>query len=84
MNEIGHVIRKTMARGSKSEHDAVVLVTDSGGEYVLQRQGGNPFRDPTLDELVGRSISCTGIVRGRTFIISECTPVDRNGRQGKR
>lgn len=62
------------AVGSKSEHDAIVLVTDAN-EYVLRRQGGNPFRDPQLERLVGRSIRCTGIIRGYTLIISEWTEI---------
>jgi hypothetical protein len=65
----GKVVRKPFGVGSKSERDAVVLVTEDG-EYVLRRQGGNPFRDPELDALVGRSIQCQGFVYGYTLIVS--------------
>jgi hypothetical protein len=65
----GTVIKKLFGRGSKSEHEAVYLVTDRG-EYVLRRRGGNPFSDPELDKLVGKQIRCEGEVVGYTLIIS--------------
>jgi hypothetical protein len=66
----GQVVKKPFAVGSKSEHEAVMLVT-AEGEYVLRRQGGNPFRDPTLDVLVGKSITCEGTLHGYTFTMSQ-------------
>ena len=42
----GNVIKKLIARGSKSEHEAVCLVTDQG-EFVLRRRGEIHF--PTLN-----------------------------------
>ena len=57
----GQVIRKTFARGSKSEHEAVFLVTPER-EYKLVRADGNPFHDPDLDALVGKRIACSGTV----------------------
>ncbi len=65
----GRVIRKPVAAGSKSEHAAVVLKTAGGEEYSLRRLGGNAFRDPQLDELVGSSITGDGHVAGQTFIL---------------
>ncbi len=65
----GLVVKKRIGVGSKSEHDAVKLVTDKR-EYVLRRKGGNPFSDPVLDTLVGKTIACEGIVHGRTLIMS--------------
>jgi hypothetical protein len=65
----GLVVKKPFGVGSKSEHDAVKLVTDSR-EYVLRRQDGNPFSDPVLDALVGQTIECDGIVHGYTLIMS--------------
>ena len=61
MEFTGNVIRKTFARGSKSEHEAVFLVTPEG-EYKLERMHGNPFHDPELEALVGTRIACTGRV----------------------
>ncbi len=59
----GRVVRKRVSIGSKSEHDAILLVTPNGQEYRLRRQEGNPFRDPELDALEGKRIECEGIVR---------------------
>jgi hypothetical protein len=71
MEYAGQVVKKRFAVGSKSEHDAVMLVTDSG-EYKLRRQGGNPFQDPELDKLVGHFIRCEGVLHGYTLIMSDC------------
>jgi hypothetical protein len=65
----GHVVKRPVAVGSKSQRDAVVLVTDSG-EFVLRRSGGNPFSDTLLDSLVGKSIEVDGVVHGYTLIVS--------------
>jgi hypothetical protein len=65
----GTVVMKPFGKGSKSEHDAVWLVTEAK-EYVLRREGGNPFRDPELDKLVGKRIRCDGFVTGYTLIMS--------------
>ena len=64
----GTVARRPYAVGSKSEHEAVMLVTDEG-EYRLQRKGGNPFNDPSLERLVGKRIEAEGIVTGPSFIL---------------
>jgi len=66
----GRVVRKRVSIGSKSEHDALVLVTSGGEEYQLRRQGGNAFRDPELDGLEGKSIECEGIVRSGQIIMT--------------
>jgi hypothetical protein len=63
------VVKKKFAEGSKSEHDAIFLVTEDG-EHVLQRQGGNPFSDGILEGLVGKTITCEGFVHNYKFIIS--------------
>jgi hypothetical protein len=66
----GRVVRKRLSTGSKSEHDALVLVTLEGQEYKLRRQEGNPFRDPELDVLEGKRIECEGIVRDGQCIMT--------------
>jgi hypothetical protein len=66
----GSVVRKAIATGSKSEREAVVLLTDSG-QFVLRRQGGNPFHDPELNKLVGKTIKATGELSGYTILMSE-------------
>lgn len=65
----GRVVKKRVGRGSKSEHDAVLLSTDRG-EFLLRRQGGNPFADRVLDGLVGKVIECEGTVLGTTLVLS--------------
>jgi hypothetical protein len=67
----GTVIKKVFARGSKSEHEAVYLLTDQG-EFMLRRQGGNPFSDPELDRLVGKQVRCEGEIVGYTLLLSAC------------
>jgi len=66
----GQVIKEVVAKGSKSERPAVLLDTGKK-QYVLRRPGENPYSDPTLDDLVGKSISATGDVTGITFILSD-------------
>jgi hypothetical protein len=65
----GKVIKKLFGESTKSEHDAVMLVTPQG-EYRLRREGGNPFFDEELEKLVGKAIRCQGFVHGHTLIMS--------------
>ncbi len=64
----GRVVRKPYARGSKSEHQAVMLVTDTE-QFRLRRAGGNPFADPVLDRLVGKTVECDGTPREHTLVV---------------
>ena len=66
----GRVVRKLVSAGSKSEHEALVLVTPDGQEYKLRRDGGNPFRDPGLDALEGKRIECEGRLRNGQLIVA--------------
>ncbi|HKS28432.1 MAG TPA: hypothetical protein VJS44_11460 [Pyrinomonadaceae bacterium] len=68
----GSVVKKLFAAGSKSEREAVVLVTNNG-EYVLRRKGGNPFFDAELENLVGKRIRCEGDLTGYTFLMDNWT-----------
>jgi hypothetical protein len=53
----------------------VVLVTP-GGEFILRRSQGNPFKDDVLESLVGREVACEGVtLAGSTFQVSKVTPV---------
>jgi len=70
----GRVIKEWIARGSKSEREAVLLDTKSG-RYVLRRLTGNPFHDPELEKLVGKTIRCTGNLTGYTLIMSDWTEI---------
>jgi len=70
MERRGNVVRKKVAAGSKSERSAIVLQTDDG-EYVLRIQGGNPFDDGRLDQLVGKRIRARGQLHGYTFLMDD-------------
>ena len=67
----GRVTSHLTAKGSKSERQAVFLETDNEGSFLLRRRGGNPFFDPILQNLVGKTIHCRGILTEHTFIISD-------------
>ena len=70
----GSVVKRPFGIGSKSERDAILLVTKDK-EYVLRRQGGNAFADPALEQLVGKQVQCTGTVTGYTLLVSDCAVV---------
>lgn len=72
----GRVERRLLNQGSKSEHEAVVLVTDQGAVLKLRRIGGNPFRDAVLDGLVGRQIEVTGRREDSTLYFEQWTVLD--------
>ena len=65
----GAVERRRVGRGSKSEHDAVVLVTESG-VHVLRRRGGHAFQDPRLAKLVGRELEFEGELHDATLHVT--------------
>ena len=70
----GKVTKKPFGTGSKSAHDAVRLETKDGS-FVLRRIGGNPFQDPELDKLVGKTIRCRGELLGYTLTISDWSEI---------
>lgn len=71
----GLVVKKRVAVGSKSDHTAVVLETP-GGDLRIRRVGANPFRDPALEVLVGRTVSLDGRVEGATLFVSKLPPAE--------
>lgn len=66
----GKVILKKFGKGSKSEHDAICLVTDNG-TFVLRRAGANPFSDEKLHAMVGKEITSRGHLKEPYFMITE-------------
>jgi hypothetical protein len=74
---VGKVIKKPFGKGSKSEHQAVFLETGPN-QYVLRRRGGNPFYDPELQKLVGKTIRCTGLVSQYMLLISDWSVLDED------
>lgn len=65
----GLVAKQQVARGSKSEHEAVVLQT-AEGPLKLRRVGGNAFSDAVLNQLVGQEISCEGQIHSGQLLIT--------------
>ena len=66
----GKVVKESFGQGTKSERLAVQLSTPTG-KYILRRAEGNAFKDPVLEELVGKTIVGTGVLQGYVFIMSE-------------
>jgi hypothetical protein len=66
---IGRVVRRRVSGRSKHAHEAVVLETDHG-DLILRREGANPFYDPELQALVGKTLRCRGEVDGATFFVT--------------
>ena len=70
----GRVTQHLTAKGSKSEHQSVFLETPEGS-FVLRRRGGNPFVDPVLQQLVGKTLHVKGILTEHTLIMSDWTEI---------
>jgi hypothetical protein len=79
----GRVVRLPYAVGSKSEHEAVCLKGPKGRSYRLRLLDGEPFEDPRLNDLVGKSISAMGeIVHGNTMIVWQWTELEDQANAG--
>lgn len=65
----GRVTDHIFGKGSKSQHQALYLETETG-TYKLKRKGGNPFFDETLRQYLGATVVAKGIVQGYVFLIS--------------
>jgi hypothetical protein len=70
----GRVERQRLATGTKSEHLGMVLVTPGGERHVLRLRGGNPFREPALEALDGRTVTLCGQLRENFFLLDR--PLD--------
>jgi len=70
----GQVIQHLTAKGSKSERQAVYLETPEGS-FALRRRGGNPFVDPVLQELVGKTLHVKGVLTEHTLIMDDWTEI---------
>ena len=64
----GRVGRKRINVGSKSEHEATVIVTERG-EFKLRRQGEHPFSDPDVQALAGKRIRARGVFASGQFLM---------------
>jgi len=58
---IGVLRRQRVNKGSKSEHEAVVLDTGNGTPMKVQVATANPFSNPALEALVGQRVRIEGV-----------------------
>jgi hypothetical protein len=63
----GYVETRDVLKGTGSEHEGIVITTDSGERLRLQRIGGNPFSDPVTKTLIGHKVSIKGYRLGGVF-----------------
>jgi len=66
----GKVIQDTYGRGSKSEHDAIVIITTEG-RYLLRRKAGHAYNDMELEKYIGLEIECNGFLVDSTLIADD-------------
>lgn len=66
----GKVTIGLFGEGTKSEHKALYLETEDR-KYVLRRKGANPFFDPELRRLIGKTIRCSGFIIDYVLTIDE-------------
>ncbi|HJV67905.1 hypothetical protein [Ideonella sp.] len=67
----GRVERQLVARGSKSERHAMVLVLPDGTQHLLRRAGGNAMRDPHFEAMEGQRVRLSGRLRPGFFLVDE-------------
>ena len=51
-------------------------IADAGRPNEAARAGGNPFKDPELEKLVGREIACDGEIHQGQLLMSRCNVLD--------
>jgi hypothetical protein len=71
----GRVILGPYGKGTKSEHDAVLLVT-SEDRYLLRRKDGPSFNDLELKKYIGREVECDGFLVGTSLIAENIKNVE--------
>lgn len=65
----GRLVKGAFGTGSKSEHEAIYLVTPSQS-FKVRRLGANPFFDPILEQLVDEEVEALGrVVAGSTLVV---------------
>lgn len=72
----GLVVKHAIARGSKSERQALLLRTPQGEELILRRLGAHAFEDSSLDALVGKRIEGVGQLTGTTLLLRRWRVLD--------
>ena len=67
----GRVVARKALAGTGSEHTGIIIETDSGENFRLQRIGGNPFADSETKKLVGQTVRVRGVRLGDIFRFTE-------------
>ena len=55
----GEVYTKRVGKKSKTDYDAICIKT-SRRHYVLRQPGQGPFKNPELEQLIGKKIKAEG------------------------
>lgn len=72
----GRVVARRVLKGTASEHNGIVLETDDGEQFILQRIGANPFDDEITRDLVGQQVRVTGVRLGYLFRFTDYRSTD--------
>ncbi|MFM2119753.1 MAG: hypothetical protein RL722_1221, partial [Pseudomonadota bacterium] len=73
----GRIERRLLARGSKSEHQGLVLVDEADGQaWPLRRRQGPAFGDQELAALEGQRVQVTGHLVDRLLLIDRWRRLD--------
>ncbi len=82
----GMLRKQLINKGSKSEHEAIVLDTGKGVPMKVQLQGANPFSgDPALNKLVGQLVKIEGVAGSgvNTLFVEKMADVVHLGPPGR-
>ena len=60
MQLTGVVIERAIAQGSKSEQQKAIVLKTDNGDFVLRKNGENPFESSSLRDYVGKQVRVTG------------------------
>jgi hypothetical protein len=63
----GTVFLGPFGEGSKSSREAVWIETGQG-RYILRRKGGPSFDDKSLQQFVGKTVTCSGFILDYTLL----------------
>lgn len=66
----GKVVSTIVAKGSKSERSACVLVVGKQ-KYILRKKGMPPFGDTTFESCINKTVEVDGTSLGTTFLVDK-------------
>ena len=73
----GHVVRKRVSRGSKSDRLSLILMVDDGREFLLRRKGEDSYTgQDALVPLLDKRIRAFGSVTGRHLFLERYQILD--------